>query len=97
MRGLTAYLIQNYPQLTDEEVTKEVVKWKGLFFPKQMIQRYIQEAQAGQYTPDIAALLLDVDEKKLKEMKAAVAASGQQSSGDTSASLNELPSMVGGC
>ncbi len=98
IRGLTAYLVKNYPQLSDDEIKKELMKWKGLFFPKQMIQRYVQETQTGQYTPDIAALLLDVDEGKLKEMKAAVASSGnQQSSGDTTASINELPSMVGGC
>ena len=98
MRGLTAYLVKNYPQLSDEEITKEVIEWKGLFFPKQMIQRYVQETQTGQYTPDIAALLLDVDEEKLKKMKAAVASSGnQQGSGDTAASISDLPSMVGGC
>lgn len=98
IRGLTAYLIQNYPKLSDDEIKKEVVMWKGLFFPKQMIQRYVQETQTGQYTPDIAALLLDVDEKKLKEMKAAVASGGnQQGSWDTAASISDLPSMVGGC
>lgn len=98
MRGLTAYLIQNYPDLSDDEIKREVARWKGLFFPKQMIQKYIQETQTGQYTADIAALLLDVDEKKLNDMKAAVASGGsQQGSGDTAASVNDLPSMVGGC
>jgi hypothetical protein len=97
MRGLAAYLIKNYPDLSDEGIMKEITKWKGLFFPKQMIQKYIQETQTGQYTPDIAALLLDVDENKLKEMKAAVASSGNQQGSDVAASINELPSMVGGC
>lgn len=98
IRGLTAYLVKNYPQLSDDEIKKEVVKWKGLFFPKQMIQRYIQETQAGQYTPDIASLLLDVDEKKLKGMKSPVASQDNaKSSGNTAASVNDLPSMVGGC
>ena len=98
MRGVAAYLIKNYPDMSDEEIMKEIAKWKGLFFPKQMIQRYIQETQTGQYTPDIASLLLDIDEEKLKEMKAAVASSGnQQSSSEPAASINDLPSMVGGC
>ena len=97
MRGLTAYLLKSYPDLSDEEIMKEVVKWKGLFFPKQMIQRYMQEAQTGQYTPDIAALLLDVNEEKLNEMKQAVATGSQQGSGDVAASISDLPSMVGGC
>jgi len=98
IRGLAAYLIKNYPQSSDDEIKRELAKWKGLFFPKQMIQRYIQEAQTGQYTPDIAALLLEVDEKKLKEMKAAVASQGNtQSSNGVAANIKDLPSMVGGC
>lgn len=96
MRGVSAYLIKNYPDLSDQEIMKEITKWKGLFFPKQMIQKYVQETQTGQYTPDIASLLLDVDEKKLKEMKTAVAQNTQQGK-DTAASISELPSMVGGC
>lgn len=97
MRGLTAYLIKNHPQLSDDEIKKEVIRWKGLFFPKQMIQRYVEETQTGQYTPDIAALLLDVDEKKLNEMKQSIA-SGEGAQGNVAASsINNLPSMVGGC
>ena len=98
MRGLAAYLVKNYPDLSDQEIMREVAKWKGLFFPKNMIQKYIQQSQTGQYTPDIAALLLDVDEKKLKEMKSAVASQGnKQSSNNVAANVNDLPSMVGGC
>lgn len=97
MRGVAAYLVKNYPELKDEEIMKEITKWKGLFFPKQMIQKYMQETQTGQYTADIASLLLDVDEEKLKEMKAAVASSGNSQNSNTAAGINELPSMVGGC
>ena len=97
MRGLTAYLIKNYPQLSDDEIKREVSHWKGLFFPKQMIQKYIQETQSGKYTPDIASLLLDVDEKKLGEMKASVASNPKSQNPSTSADISELPSMVGGC
>ena len=98
IRGLTAYLIKNYPDLNDDEIKREVIKWKGLFCPKQMIQRYVQEAKSGQYSPDIAALLMDVDENKLKELKTSVVSTGSsQSSSDVESSINSLPSMVGGC
>lgn len=97
MRGLTAYLIKSYPDLSDDEIKREVARWKGLFFPKQMIQKYIQEAQTGQFTADIAALLLDVDEEKLKEMKAAVASGNAQDPSQPAADVNNLPNMVGGC
>src|SRR3989338_6043562 len=97
MRGLAAYLIKNYPDLSDEEIMREISKWKGLFFPKQMVAKYIQESQSGQYSPDIASLLLDVDEEKIKEMRAAVASSGSAQSESTVADIDSLPSMVGGC
>ncbi len=97
MRGLSAYLIKNYPDMSDEEIIREVSKWKGLFFPKQMVAKYIKESQSGQYSPDIASLLMDVDEEKLAEMKAAVAASGSADTQNTAASVDDLPSMVGGC
>ncbi|HLC49964.1 MAG TPA: hypothetical protein VJI97_00885 [Candidatus Nanoarchaeia archaeon] len=98
MRGLGAYLIKNYPDMTDEQIMREISKWKALFFPKQMVQKYIQETQSGQFTADISSILLDVDEDKLKEMKTTVASSDSQASGnDASASLEDLPGMVGGC
>ena len=99
IRGLAAYLIVNYPTLSDDEIKREVMKWKGLFFPKQMIQRYVQEVQSGQYTPDIAALLLSVDESKIKSAKtpSASGSNTDTSAQPTSADINSLPDMVGGC
>ena len=101
IRGLAAYLIVNYPTLSDDEIKREVVKWKGLFFPKQMIQRYIQEAQSGQYTPDIAALLLDTGEIKIKSAAAPIASgskdSAPASTQSTATDIDSLPNMVGGC
>ena len=100
IRGLAAYLIVNYPTLSDDEIKREVVKWKGLFFPKQMIQRYIQEAQSGQYTPDIAALLLDTDEIKIKSAAAPIASGSKDSTPastqSTTTDIDNLPNMVGG-
>jgi|SRR3989344_3852338 len=40
MRGLTKYLLQNHAnEYTDEQILNELVKWKTLFFPQQMIQK----------------------------------------------------------
>lgn len=33
MRGLGKYLVQNHPEMTDEEILSEIGKWKVLFFP----------------------------------------------------------------
>ncbi|PIO07770.1 hypothetical protein COU59_02850 [Candidatus Pacearchaeota archaeon CG10_big_fil_rev_8_21_14_0_10_34_12] len=33
MRGLTKYLVLNYPEMSDEEILEEIGKWKVLFFP----------------------------------------------------------------
>lgn len=99
IRGLTAYLVKNYPQLTDEEIMREVSKWKGLFFPKQMITKYIQESQTGKYSPDIASLLLSVDENKIKSAATPLASGSNTdtSTQPTSTDINNLPNMVGGC
>lgn len=97
MRGLTAYLVKSYPDLSNEEIMREISKWKGLFFPKQMVAKYIQESQTGQYSPDIASLLLDIDEEKMKELKAAVAAGGNAQQDSSASGIESLPSMVGGC
>lgn len=46
--GLTKYLLKNHEnEFTDEQIIAEIQKWKGLFFPKQMIAKYLQ-AQAEQ-------------------------------------------------
>ncbi len=38
MRGLAAYLITNYPDdYTDEELVKELNRWRAVFFPKQTL------------------------------------------------------------
>lgn len=100
MRGLAAYLIKNNPELTDEEIMREISKWKGLFFPKQMVAKYIQESQTGQYSADIASLLLDVDESKIKSAKASTASGNSQSAQEiqsTATDISNLPNMVGGC
>lgn len=44
MRGLTAYLLQNYAdQYTDEQILDELQKWKVTYFPKQTIQKTLDQ------------------------------------------------------
>ena len=82
MRGLAAYLIKNHPEMLDDEILRELAKWKGMYFPKQMIQKMTAQVQSGQYTPDIAALLLG---SNISDVKGA------------SIAPTDLPNMVGGC
>lgn len=37
MRGLAAYLIKNHPELSDEQILKELNTWKITYFPKQTL------------------------------------------------------------
>lgn len=89
MRGLAAYLIQNHGQeYSNDEILRELARWKGMYFPKQMIQKLTSQFQNGNYTPDIAALILGL---KLPNY-------GQGSkSAPLPSDVENLPSMVGGC
>lgn len=61
MRGLTAYLIKNHPELTDEQILKELNSWKRTFFPKQTLSAYLAELErAGE--PGIKELLEEFPE-----------------------------------
>ncbi|TSC84232.1 MAG: hypothetical protein G01um101413_527 [Parcubacteria group bacterium Gr01-1014_13] len=89
MRGLAAYLIKNHgPEYTDDQILRELAAWKGRYFPKQMVQKTMDQIQSGKYTPDIAALLLDV---KLPKYGANDIKSPAPSD------LENAPGMVGGC
>ena len=90
MRGLTAYLVKNHgSEYTDDEILRELAKWKGRYFPKQMIKKTTEQIQSGSYTPDIAALLLDIKLPKYDGSK----------SGTTPvpSDIKDQPDMVGGC
>lgn len=39
MRGLSAYLIKNYPNLSDDYILEELEKWKVTYFPKQTLSK----------------------------------------------------------
>lgn len=89
MRGILAYMIQKYPQKTDDEMMREVARWKALYFPNQMMARAQEQLASGQYTPDFAALVLGLDEKTLKKL-------GAQGNVVAPSSIPQ-PNMVGGC
>lgn len=89
MRGLTAYLIKNHgAEYSDDQVLRELARWKGRWYPKQMIQKMSTQIQSGQYTPDIASLLLNV---KLPKYGA------NSHAAPVPSDIQNLPSMVGGC
>lgn len=89
MRGLTAYLIKNHgTKYTDDQILRELARWKGRFYPKAMVEKTMGQIQSGSYTPDVASLLLDV---KLPKYGA------NDTKAPTSADLQKAPDMVGGC
>ena len=89
MRGLAAYLVQKHgAEYTNDEILRELARWKGVYFPKQMIKKISEQLQSGQYTPDIAALVLGL---KLPKYSASSASAPLPSD------IKNLPSMVGGC
>lgn len=59
MRGLLAWLLENYPEKSDEEILTEVNRWKALFFPKQTLQKAAEMDKEGNFDYD----------KVLNEMK----------------------------
>lgn len=89
MRGLAAYLIKNHgSEYSDDEILKELAIWKSRYFPKQMVQKMTNQIQSGQYTPDIASLLLNVKLPKYGDSSQAAPLPSE---------IDNQPSMVGGC
>ena len=89
MRGLAAYLIQKHSaEYTDDQILRELARWKGRYFPKQMSKKMTEQLQSGQYTPDMAALLLDLEVPKY---------SGQSADAPLPSAIKDAPGMVGGC
>ena len=89
MRGLAAYLIQNHgSEFTNDEILRELSRWKGAYYPKQTIKKLASQLQGADFTPDTAALVMGVD---LPDY-------GQGSkSAPLPSDLENLPNMVGGC
>ncbi len=95
MRGLIAYLIDRHGgEYTDEQILHEIAQWKGSYFPAKMVQKVTDQIASGVFTPDVAALLNNVDKDKLKEnIKNAPATPAN--GGNTPA--QPLPGQQGGC
>lgn len=91
MRGLAAYLIDKHgSEYSDEQILHELAQWKGVYFPAKMVQKVTDEIASGNYSPDVAALLSNVDKSKLKEnIKNAPIA--------PQTSAQPLPGQQGGC
>lgn len=93
MRGLAAYLIDKHgSEYTDEQILHELARWKGVYFPAKMVQKVTGEIASGNYSPDVAALLNNVDKEKLK---ANIKNNPLPASG--SAPAQPLPGQQGGC
>lgn len=89
MRGLAAYLLQNHGgEYTDDQILKELAKWKGMYFPKQMMKKVASQLQSGNYTPDVSAIVLGV---KLPDY----GKGGKEV--PLPSEIENLPGMVGGC
>lgn len=89
MRGLMAYLIQNHGlEYSNDEILRELARWKGVYFPKQMIKKMAEQLRNGNYTPDTASLVLDLN---LPDY------GGEGVSAPLPSEIKDLPSMVGGC
>ena len=89
MRGLAAYLIKNYGQdYTNDQILRELARWKGAFFPKGMAKKVSTQLSQGNFTPDVSARILDI--------KLPVYEKGTQSS-PANTDVNNLPGAVGGC
>ena len=45
MRGLTAYLIKNHPEMSNDKILDELEKWKITYFPKQTLSEKFKELE----------------------------------------------------
>ncbi len=81
-RGLSKYMLQGYPDLTDDEILMELTRWKSLFYPRNMVEKGVAAVDNGlELTPQVLN-----DPQLLKKIQAK----------DMTA-IGELPPMVGGC
>jgi len=92
MRGTTAYLIKNHPELTNTDIAYELMRQKGLYFPTQMQQR-MATSLAGEtkdFLPDIKYLTMKLSESEMKNLGEKAKSSGFKPE-------TKSPDMVGGC
>jgi len=91
-QGMAKFFIKYYPQYTDEQILGEMTKWKGLWYPKGMIQDYL--VYTGQQD---ANSLTHGGSVGIKQQFLQQAPNNQQQTKASVTPLEDLPSMVGGC
>src|SRR3989338_1524136 len=80
--GLSKYLIQNNPEMSDEDILWELTRWKSLYYPRNMVEKAAAALENGlELTPEV------LNNRDLLS---------KISSGNT-ADIGSLPQMVGGC
>lgn len=47
MRGLSAYLIENHPELSDDQILDELKAWKITYFPKETLTAKLAQLEKG--------------------------------------------------
>lgn len=89
MRGLAAYLLQNHAaEYTDDQILRELARWKGSYFPQAMVDKISKQLSSGEYTPDVAALVMDIKMPKY---------SNESKNAPAPSAIKNLPGQVGGC
>jgi hypothetical protein len=68
MRGTVAYILKNFPEKTNAEISYELVRQKGMFFPESMTDRLIGQLATAQYSNDIQYLVDKLSEERKKEL-----------------------------
>ncbi|MEK7547884.1 MAG: hypothetical protein AAB540_03235 [Patescibacteria group bacterium] len=92
MRGTAAYLIRNYPEMSDADIAYELMRQKGLYFPKQMQERMAKElaGDVSKFTADIRYLTQYLKKKEFTDLQKEAKSSGF-------VPYDKSPDMVGGC
>lgn len=90
MRGTAAYLIQNYPEMSDAEIAYELMRQKGMYFPGQMQERMASQlaGEVKDFTPDIKYLTQNLSKSELIALQVKAKEEGF---------VPPDTSMIGGC
>ncbi len=91
-QGMAKFFIKYYPQYTDEQILGEMTKWKAIWYPKGMIQDYL--VYTGQQP---ASILTHGGSVGIKQQFAQKGSGNAQETHATATSIDNLPSMQGGC
>ena len=87
-KGMARFFVKHYGDKSDEEILGELTRWKGLWYPKGMIQDYL--VYTGQAD---ASTLRHGGSAGIQQQFAGQGGGGSASISD----LDDLPGMVGGC